>query len=890
MGILPGTPAIWGQPAITEYALPTAAAIPKAIAKGADGNLWIIETASNKIAKITTSGLVTEYAIPTANSQPAGITSGPDGSVWFTETSGNKIGKITPSGVITEYPLPTAFSQPTSITAGPGGNIWFIEATSIPGTGIGKITTSGAVTVYPFGPGLPFSQITAGPDGNVWFTGSQAGRITPSGAITTQPNGLSIPAQAITLGPDGNLWAVGSPGVWRVTPAGLATPYSVPVSPSAGITAGPDGNLWLNGSARKITRLTTGGTFTEYSTPDVSGSGGIAAGPDGNIWFTEPASNKVGKLGVSSVPVDELLTVSQNSLTFTAAARGTPLSAQMLTVSSASATPFTVTPVGPWLSVSPSGSVTGNQSITVNADASNSAVSQYGMAYYGYIWLASGNVTQTVRVTLNVMPPAGAGDVKAQPEGLNFAYTIGSPLPGAGDLVITHSPLGFMPVTISYAISSPAGGTWLTLTTAGDWPLPSGSGWTSGAFLKARVDPTGLSPGSYNASITVVPTDGPPVTVPVRLTVSGGGPSTVGPDIRISPAYLNFKYTTQTNLPIPQRILITGIDPLSGAIPLTISYTIASPIGVEWLTLTRGGSSIPNGGSATAPTGLDMQVDPTGLPTGVYSASVTVAPKGAEALTVPVTLTVNPNPADAPPAITSIVNAASFAGGAIAPGEIVTIGGSGLGPGSPLGLALDSSGTVATLLGGVRALFNGYPAPLIYVSKTQINCVVPYELDGAASVLVQVSYAGKSGTFASKTTAVAPAIFTLNGSGSGTAAAGHSTGGYNGPDNPALAGSVITLYLTGEGQTNPGGVTGKVTAVDMSPGGPLTPQPLAGAPAVTIGGQPATVTFYGEAPGMVAGVMQLNVQIPVGLRSGSQPLMVSLGGASSQNGVIVSVR
>ena len=89
--------------------------------------------------------------------------------------------------------------------------------------------------------------------------------------------------------------------------------------------------------------------------------------------------------------------------------------------------------------------------------ALGSDVSQYGMVYFGYIWLTSGNVTQTIRVTMNVMPPAGTGEVNAQPDELNFAYTIGSPLPGAGDLVITHSQ--FMPVTISYAISSPAGGT-----------------------------------------------------------------------------------------------------------------------------------------------------------------------------------------------------------------------------------------------------------------------------------------------------------------------------------------------------------------------------------------------------------------------------------------------
>jgi len=284
---------------------------------------------------------------------------------------------------------------------------------------------------------------------------------------------------------------------------------------------------------------------------------------------------------------------------------------------------------------------------------------------------------------------------------------------------------------------------------------------------------------------------------------------------------------------------------------------------------------------------IQVEVDLTGLTPGFYAASITITPTGGAAVIVPVTLTV---PAPSGVVIANVVNAASFVAGAVAPGEIVTISGSGLGPVSPLGLELDPDGKVGTWLGGVSVSFNGYLAPLVYASATQINCVVPYEIDGAASVQVQVNYSGQAGTFALKTTAVMPGTFTLNGSGTGPVVAANSTGGYNRPDNPAPAGSVITFYLTGEGQTNPGGVTGKVTAVDTSSGGPLTPQPLVGAPTVTIGGQPATVLFYGEAPSMVAGVMQFNVGIRAGLPSGNLPLIISFGAASSQNGVTVSVQ
>jgi uncharacterized protein (TIGR03437 family) len=168
--------------------------------------------------------------------------------------------------------------------------------------------------------------------------------------------------------------------------------------------------------------------------------------------------------------------------------------------------------------------------------------------------------------------------------------------------------------------------------------------------------------------------------------------------------------------------------------------------------------------------------------------------------------------------------------------------------------------------------------------------VVPYEITGASDVLVRVSYAGLFSSFSAKVTPASLGIFTLNGSGTGTVAAANSTGGYNGPDNPAAVGTAITFYVTGEGQTNPAGVTGKVTTVDTSSGGPLTPRPLAGAPTVTIGGKPATVLFYGEAPNIVAGVMQLNVQVPDDLPSGNLPLIVSLGTASGQNGVTVAIQ
>lgn len=97
----------------------------------------------------------------------------------------------------------------------------------------------------------------------------------------------------------------------------------------------------------------------------------------------------------------------------------------------------------------------------------------------------------------------------------------------------------------------------------------------------------------------------------------------------------------------------------------------------------------------------------------------------------------------------------------------------------------------------------------------------------------------------------------------------------------------MVVYLTGEGQTVPAGVSGKVTTLNAS--GPLTPIPVLPV-SVPVGGMPADFLFAGEAPGFVSGVLQLNVVIPSNAPQGELPIVVSVGGKSSQSGVTLSVK
>ncbi|HYL77589.1 MAG TPA: hypothetical protein VEU96_25470 [Bryobacteraceae bacterium] len=287
---------------LTEYALPNDGS-PTGITTGPDGNLWFTELGGSKIGRITTTGVITEF--PTLlGGGPFGIAVGPDGNLWFTMQSANQIGRITTAGAITYFSIPTSSSLPNLIAAGPDGNLWFTEFS---GNKIGRITTAGAVTEFtvPTSNSLPFG-ITAGPDGNVWFTeegGNKIGSITPSGVISEFPIPTSntLPV-GITTGPDGSLWFTenSEASLGRITTAGAITelPMSFGGRPY-GITAGADGKLWFTLQFRlRIGTVTPGGFFTIFPYPTGSTQPyGIAAGPDGNLWFTESDPFNGGKVG-----------------------------------------------------------------------------------------------------------------------------------------------------------------------------------------------------------------------------------------------------------------------------------------------------------------------------------------------------------------------------------------------------------------------------------------------------------------------------------------------------------------------------------------------------------------------------------------------------------------
>jgi hypothetical protein len=257
-----------------------------------------------------------------------------------------------------------------------------------------------------------------------------------------------------------------------------------------------------------------------------------------------------------------------------------------------------------------------------------------------------------------------------------------------------------------------------------------------------------------------------------------------------------------------------------------------------------------------------VSVNPSGLAVGQYTGSISIIGNGTSNSPQTVNVVLNVT-APTLPLINSVVNAATFSPTAIAPGEIVTIFGTNMGPSAIVGLRLNaSSGLVDTTLADTQVLFDGIPAPLVYVSANQIAAIVPYNVFARLSTRVQVVYQGQASTALElRVVDTAPGVFTLNSQGTGNAAALNQNGTVNGPQNPAVQGQAVVLYLTGEGQTNPQGVNGQVSS------GANLKRPTAFVSA-KIGGVPAIVDYAGSAPGLVSGVMQLNLRVPSGLPSG----------------------
>jgi uncharacterized protein (TIGR03437 family) len=663
--------------------------------------------------------------------------------------------------------------------------------------------------------------------------------------ITAAPSSLSLSAAA-----GSSLSAI----VFLSTASTTGVSFSVTADQSW-LTVSVPANTVSSASFVQLTVIANAANLAGSTTPYTGHLIVTPAGGTGTIipvTFTVTGGGGTGTLTATPNPIN---------LSFTPGSGLFPNAFVSLQSSTGAAT-FTTstTSSNGWLLASPSGSISGGFFVTVSGNIDSLPT---GFTRGTILVTDSNNATVTIQVNLTVNGGSGGGgSVTVSPATLSFTGQAGAGILAGQALTIT-SPTSSVNVTVSTS-----GGSWLsTSVPSGATPLP----------LTVNVDVTGLSPATYPGSIIITPAGGTAVTVRVTLTV------TTLPAVSATPTSLAFTYRVGDVPPASQPVSVTG----AGS---SLSFTATASSSGGWL------SVLPVSGTATPDT-LAVSVSPANLSPSPTPYAGTITVSGGVGATGSTIITVSLSVTQPLPTVNAVTNAGSFLSGSISPGEVITLFGTSIGPATAVGTALDTTGKVATTIGGVQVLVNGFPSPMIFASALQVSAVVPYEIAGFVSADVLVKFLDQTSNAVHLNVATtAPGLFTANSSGKGPGAIlnpNNSDGSpsFNSPSNPAAKGDIVSVYLTGEGQTNPKGVTGKVTTVSTTL--PLTPVPLLPV-SVLIGPagaqQSANFTFAGEAPGIVSGVMQLNVQIPATVASGDAPIVVSIGGNRSQDGVTVSVK
>jgi uncharacterized protein (TIGR03437 family) len=498
-----------------------------------------------------------------------------------------------------------------------------------------------------------------------------------------------------------------------------------------------------------------------------------------------------------------------------------------------------------WLSVTPgAGNTTANPTLTINADPSKLS----GGTYNGTVTVTSPGAGNSPAV-INVSFKVDAGTISAPTTPLVFTQITGAAAPAAQTIAVTSTPSG-----VAFSVSTSSGATWLTATPA--------SGAAPGN-VQVSVNAGNLAVNSYTGTVTIA-SGSQTIQVPVTLNVVAQ--QTLSAD----KTSLTFTYTLGQSNPASQSVVVSS----SGTnTPLNVQ---ASTTTGSWLQVT------PTSGNA--PLTLAVSVTPGTLTAGNYDGKITItSPNSSTPVVVPVTLAVSAVPK---PVISKVGNAGSYATGALSPGENIVIFGTGLGP-ATLTLGAVTNGVLATTAGSTRVLFDGVPAPVYYASDAQTSVFVPYGVSGRTTTSVVVEYSGVQSTPITYNIAqTAPGIYSLNAQGTGPGAIINQDGvTVNGATTPAAKGSIVSVYMTGEGQTSPGGVDGTIIPAVVS----ALKSPL-GKVTATVGGVDAQVLYAGSAPGLLSGVMQVNVMIPSTAQSGAQAIVVSVGGVASQNGVTVAVQ
>ena len=617
-------------------------------------------------------------------------------------------------------------------------------------------------------------------------------------------------------------------------------------------------------NANFLSATPSSGTTPGSLAVSIDPTGIISGSCMGQIIITAPGATNSPKvipvdLNVSGLP---FLKLDPAFIVASAQVGSAALIQQSIALSSTNpnaALPYSVTvstagSVGGWLQVSPAaGTTPSNLKVTINP------ANLPPGAYNGTIQISYKGGATATRLIYVQLTVSATGNATAAPAQLTFSQQPGGAAPAPQTVSVTSGTSG-----VAFFATATSLNHFLSV-------VPT-SGATPGSVTVA-VNGASLSQGTYTGYVTLlIPgAANSPVNVPVTLNV--GNPVTLS----VSSSTLSFDYAVgSAETPAAQNVQVSGS---SGAVPFTVTVNSAG----NFLTATPTSGNTP----ATISIGVDS-TKLAGLSAGSYTGTVIVAspnvPGGSQTITATLTIATA-----IPPNAISVVNAASSQLGAVSPGELITIYGTNIGPPTPAYYTVTSGGTMSTTTGNTQVLFDStggkLAAPVIYAGPKQINAIVPYEENGRTTTSVQVVRGGViSNTLPLQVVPAAPAIFTVNQAGTGQGAILNQDGSANNTGNPAKKGSVIQIFATGEGETNPPGITGTFT-----PGAAPYPKPLKPV-SVTINGIPAQIQFEGEAPTIVSGMIQVNAVVLQNAASGNDQVILTIGEAQSPAAVTVAVQ
>lgn len=308
--------------------------------------------------------------------------------------------------------------------------------------------------------------------------------------------------------------------------------------------------------------------------------------------------------------------------------------------------------------------------------------------------------------------------------------------------------------------------------------------------------------------------------------------------------------------------LISSLNPVGFTDTLYLIATVVDPTGITpagAVSFTIGGNSLGSanlvGSAGTATATLPV----TGSQVSQGSGVVVAAFAGVSS-SVTVSVQSSSRSAGTVPSINGLGNGASFTP-TYSPGMILTVFG------SQLSSSIQAAGSVPLPLSmsGLAATINGVIAPLYYVSPGQLNLQIPYETPVNSNALLSINNNGKIITKTFGIASTTPGIF-VNQNKAPI------------PDVSAIRGQTISLFITGAGALTPQLPTGAAPSAQTVLAN--LPRPAQNV-TVTVGGANAPIAFIGDTPGLV-GVVQINYQVPGSIATGSQAVVVTIGGVNSQ--------